>query len=176
MTFGVWQSEIVAKRGQKPQLLFSLRLGFWPSESGTSEIVAKWGQHHSCCSHYTWVCDLRSLAERDSGKAGAKTTAVILITLGFVTFGVWQSEIVAKRGQKPQLLFSLRLGFWPSESGTREIVAKRGQKPQPLFSLHLGLWPSESGTSEIVAKRGQKPQLLFSLHLGLWPSESGRAR
>ena len=27
-----------------PQL-FSLRLGLWPSESGTSEIVAKWGQN-----------------------------------------------------------------------------------------------------------------------------------
>ena len=38
-----------------PQLLFSLRLGWWPSESGTSEIVAKRGQNHSCRSQYIWV-------------------------------------------------------------------------------------------------------------------------
>ena len=40
------------------------------------------------------------------------TTAVAITKLGFVSFGVWLSEIVAERGggQKPPLLFSLRLG------------------------------------------------------------------
>ena len=32
-------TEIDAKRGQKPQLLISLRFGLWPSESDTSEII-----------------------------------------------------------------------------------------------------------------------------------------
>ena len=52
-----------------PRLLWSLRLGLWPLESGTSKIVAK---------------------------RGGSTTAVVIITLGLMTFGVWHEQISGK--------------------------------------------------------------------------------
>ena len=123
-------------------LSFSLRLGLWPWESGTTEIDAKRGQ---------------------------KPQLLISLRFGLWPSESDTSEIDAKRGQNPQLLISLRFGLWPWESGMTEIDAKRGQKPQLLISLRFGLWPWESGMTEIDAKRGQKPQLLISLRFGLWP-------
>ena len=56
----------------------------------------------------TWSLESRSLCG-----CMRKHTSVVFVTLGFVTFGVLQSQIVARRegGGTHQVLFSLRLGL-----------------------------------------------------------------
>ena len=44
-------------------------------------------------------------------KRGTETTAVVLITLGFMTFGVWHEREVAKRGTETTAVVLITLGL-----------------------------------------------------------------
>ena len=160
VAFGVWQSEIMAKRGggQKPQLLFSLYAWVCDLQSLAERDNGKagWaGRNNSYCSHYAWVCDLRGLAERDNGKAGWAGR-----NNSYCSHYAWVCDLrgLAERdngkagwggGQKPQLLFSLYAWVCDLRGLAERDNGKAGwggaETTAAVLIIRLGLWPSGSG-------------------------------
>ena len=115
-----------------PQLLFST-LGFMSRVGHKRDSGRAGGRSQAVVLITPGFMTLRVWHERDSGRAGGRSQAVVLITPGFMTLGVWHEQDSGIAGGRK---------FWQF-SQTRELNVIKSEERYPILVSKRGV-PSET--------------------------------